>query len=264
MSNQSNNESQQLQNVIDDHIKTRESIYQELTNNESNSNVNSALTTLFTSTTTTENNKLSQPTELLALINTTLSELSPLARKTKYIEIQENFAKYYTNTYQANKQIIDTYSAALDKLNTDLQKQQNDITELTSELDTAKRGKSTYYRQMTSAKYNLEEAQYYKRLYLVYMITLLLLSAIVVIMGKPILGIIGRTMCIMITTTVTVLLAMYTIYYVYFKHPIRDIAVWRKYRWSSSATTNMNCSNNKPNTENDVENRAANIAASSM
>lgn len=269
-SNASNsNTNETLQTVIDDHIKTRNAIYNDIAH-PTQPSVSTALSTLLIPHTTTE--ELSNdpgPVELRALINTTLSELSPLARKTKYLEIQESFAQYYDQTSSTNEQVVNTYSDALDKANNELNKQHADLQDLETELQTARRGESTHYRQMTIAKYNLNSANYYTTLYTIYCVVLSLTLVVIGVLGQSMLGVLSRALCIIFTACVLVLLSMYTIYYVYFKHPVRDNLVWSKYKWTSSKPGASNCGGSRQSSTSlsngdSVEQRAAAIARSTM
>lgn len=241
----SNSDPVTLQTVIDDHIKARQAIYNDLTHPDKK-NVSTALGTLFTPVNNANSNDNgANHTELRALIDTSLRELSPLARKTKYLEIQENFAKYYQQTEATNRQVSNTYTEALDKVNIALSKQHTDLKNLEYELESARRGESTHYRQMTMARFNLDKAKYYKQLYTVYIVVLILILVVISVLGKPVLGVIGRTTCILLVTVAIVVLAMYSIYYVYFKHPVRDVAMWRKYKWSANSPSGGNCQGNR-------------------
>lgn len=266
--NTASNSNITLQTVIDDHIKARNTIYADITNPEKQGVATALGSLLLPPTTTEEIEKDPGPLELRALINTSLQELTPLARKAKYLEIQDNFLKYYKQTEATNRQVSTTYAEALDKVNEELRRQQNEITDLETEFEAAKRGESTHYRQMTMSRYNLDKANYYLALYTVYTVVLGLILVIIGVLGSTMLGVLSRSLCLLLTTTVIVFLAMYTIYHVYFKHPVRDNMVWRKYKWSASKPTGGNChgsgSNAASNADDSVERRAASIAQSTM
>lgn len=258
-----------LQSVIDSHINAKKQIYNDVQNPD-NTNISNALSSLLTSPNidiTAENDEQYIPMELKSLMNTTLAELSPLARKAKYIEIQENFAKYYQQTNTSNQQVLDVYDKAIDKVNSELLKQQSDLKDLKSELAAAKRGESTNYRQTTISKYNLNKASYYRSLYMVYTVVLTLTLVLIYMLGRPVLGILGRASCILALTMALIFLAIFTIYYVYFKHPVRDNFAWNKHKWSSDNPSGATCNggvSSQTNAPDNVEQRAAALARSSM
>lgn len=257
-----------LQTIINSHIESRQKIYKDIHNNDANPiQISTALGSVFSPHPPSSNTPHPPaPTELRSLINTSLAELSPLARKTKYLEIQEDFNKYYTMTSTNNDAILHTYKEALDTVNKELFKIEKENKDLANEFTAAKRGETTHYRQIKTAKYNMSEHQYYQRLYTLMVAVLIVTLAITIVLGRPILNIVNRQIAIMLLTAVTVLLAMYTIYYVYFNHPSRDTTVFTKYRWSADVNNNgcaLTNQNSKPR-DDSVEARAAQLAKSAM
>lgn len=270
-----------LQAIINNHIQTRQKIYTDLhntsspnNNDDSSSNnagigqIATALGTVFSPPRSTDGNNMAppEPTELRSLIDTSLTELSPLARKAKYIDIQLQFAKYYNQTTTNNENVINIYQRALDETNKELINLQKENKKLHDELISTRRGESTHHRQIKTSKYNILENQYYRRMYTTILVVLLATISLISILGQPILHVIGRQICIMILATMLVLLSIYSIYYVYFHHPSRDIASFHKYRWSTDMKSE-NCltSNNKPTPRNNsIDARATQLARSAM
>jgi len=257
-----------LQTIINSHIESRQKIYKYLYNDETNPiKVSTALGTVF-SPPSSDNNGLHPPapTELRALIDTTMAELSPLERKNKYIEIQEAFNKYYMMTTKNNTSVTNTYKTALDDINKELFRLEKENKDLHNELISAKRGETTYYRQIKTAKYNMSEHKYYQRLYSLIAVSLVLILSISIVLGKSVMDILNRQIIIMLLAIVAILLAIYTVYYVYFNHPSRDTTVFTKYRWSSDINNN-GCALTSKKTkvgDNSVEARAAQLAKSAM
>lgn len=257
-----------LQTIINSHIESRQKIYKDLHNTDTNpAQISTALGTVFSPPPASSNAPHPPaPNELRALIDTSLAELSPLARKTKYLEIQEEFNKYYTTTIANNDMVSNIYKEALDAANKELSRLEKENKDLHSELKAAKCGETTHYRQIKMAKYNMSEHQYYQRLYTLMAVVLAVTLAIICVLGKPILNIANRQIIIMILTAVAVLLAMYTIYYVYFNHPSRDTTVFTKYRWAADVNNNgcaLTSQNSTPH-DDSVEARAAQLAKSAM
>lgn len=163
-----------------------------------------------------------------------VSNLTPTQRKAKNLEKYGALKEYFTKNYNENTKMRNYYFKEIDKLNIELADQEGELAELAEKYQGLTTDASTDYRRLKDEKYKLSQQEYYYHLFVVCtLVQLLIFVIIALVINKSIPKLTGLVVLII----GIVLLAVYIIYYVYFKSAQRDPIVFDKYRYPIKSET---------------------------
>lgn len=163
-----------------------------------------------------------------------LSIESPPATPTKedlakYSEYQAKFKAMFNENYNTITTIRTRYFTEIDSLNRRIRDQEAELSELNTEHTKLKTGATTEYRNLKDQKYGLAKEEYYHHLYLVCGLAQVFVLLLLVLV---ILGYVPQATGLAVFSVVTVIMASYVVYYVFFRKMNRDIMVFDRYRYS--------------------------------
>ncbi len=147
----------------------------------------------------------------------------------KYSEYQAKFKAMFNENYNTITTIRTKYFTEIDNLNRRIRDQEAELAELNAEHTKLKTGATTEYRNLKDQKYGLAKEEYYHHLYLVSGLAQVFVLLLLVLV---ILGYVPQSTGLAVFSVVTVALASYVVYYVFFRKMNRDIMVFDRYRYS--------------------------------
>lgn len=209
-----------LQTDINKHIKSQENLYKKLKESDYVLDIDKQMLSVPSSdidivTTDNINDKINNLVE-------TSDEL------TKELEYQTLINDYFNIYYNENTKLRQQYFEKINNLNKRLLEQQTEIKKLNPELKSLETKSSTNYRELKESKRNLDKQKYFKELYTVFTFVQ---AFVIIVLLLGITRTIPKMTCIIVSSILYLVLAVYVLYVVLFTNTDRDVVVFDKYKF---------------------------------
>ena len=219
-----------LQTDINNHIKSQEDLYKKLKESDYVLDIDKQM--LGTSNTNTKMVTTDNINEKINELTETSDEL------TKELEYQTLINDYFNIYYNENTKLRQQYFQKINKLNKKLLEQQEEIDKLNPELKSLETKSSTNYRELKESKRNLNKQKYFKELYTVSAVAQ---AFVVIVLVLGITRTIPKITCIIVSSIIYLLLAIYVLYVVLFTNTDRDVVVFDKYKFPINKNAISTC-----------------------
>lgn len=200
----------QLQHAIDEHIKQKENLHKIFKDSSLTYDIDTAGMSGYDFNT----------------VNVT--NMSSGEKKVEFTKKIEAFKKYFDDNFKQNSKLLQQYHNNIDTINKDLEEQDTKLTELKKERNTLSTDNSTNVRKLKESKKELNKQQYYQHMYIIVGLSELIN---VLILGLMMNKTIPKMTGLIMTFIVVLALAIYVIYYVFFKEPVRDVVSFDKFKF---------------------------------